>query len=138
MPYSFVIFPERALFVVTCTGVVTDADLYDFRASIMVEPRLEQAVKRIYDVRQVSKATFSPFTFWRMLSSGEPPPGTMRAFVLPPGGVKSWAYRTALRMSIIGNSSRIFHEMREALDWLQLEHDEVFTSEAAKRVGDIP
>ena len=104
----------------------------------MVEPRLEQTIKRLYDVRQVRKATFSPFTFWRMLSSGEPPPGTRRAFVLPPCGVKSWVYRTALRMSAIGNSSRIFYEMREALDWLQLEHDEVFTSEAAKRVGDIP
>ena len=138
MPYSYVIFPERALFLVTCTGVVTDADLYDFRASVMVEPRLEQAIKRLYDVRQVSKATFSAFTFWRMLSSGEPPLGTRRAFVLPPGGVKSWSYRTALRMSAIGKSSRIFYEIREALDWLQLEHDDVLTSDAAKRVGDIP
>lgn len=135
MPYSYVIFPEKALFLVTCTGVITDADLYDFRASVMVEPRLEQAVKRLYDVRQVRKTTFSPFTFWRMLSNGESPVGTKRAFVLPPDGVNSFAYRTALRMSVSSKSYRIFHEMREALDWLELEYDEVFSSEAAKLVG---
>ena len=138
MPYSYVMFPEQQFFMVTCSGVINDFDLYDFRATMLAETRLNHVTKRLYDARQVTSATFSSFNLWRILLVAQPTPRIQRAFVVPRTGGISVTYRFALRFFTAWRESKIFFEMDDALDWLQLSHDEVFASEKSRLVGDIP
>lgn len=138
MAYSFVLVPEHGYFIVTGKGVITDFDLYDFRATVLIEPGLSAATKRLYDARQVTKTTFSALLFWRILYSQSPPAGTRRAFVVSNRVFNKFAYRTAFKFSNIGRNSRIFADMDEALAWLDLNRSDVFPGEASRVEGDIP
>lgn len=138
MPYSLVIFPEQEFFLVTCTGVINDSDLYDFRATLLAETRLKHVTKRLYDARQVSRITFSSLNFWRMISVVQSVPDIRRAFVMPRNGCISWTFRVTLQFFSTWRESKIFFDMSDALAWLQLNHDEVFSSEKSRLVGDIP
>ncbi len=131
MPYNFHLYPERALFLVTCKGVITEDDLYDFRATVLAETRLEKATKRLYDARQVTGFTFSSFTLWRMLSNGRAPAETQRAFVLAHPSINNLSIRIALKLSSKGRHSKVYFDMNEALSWLGLAHDEVYPNHVA-------
>ena len=131
MPYTFHLYTEHALFLVTCKGVITEDDLYDFRATVLAETRLEQATKRLYDARQVTGFTFSSFTLWRMLTPGRAPADTQRAFVLTQASINNLSFRIALKLSRKGRHSRVYFDMNEALSWLGLAHDEVYPTHVA-------
>jgi len=57
---------------------------------------------------------------------------------MPRNGRSSWTFRITLQFFSTWRESKIFFDMSDALAWLQLSHDEVFSSEKSRLVGDIP
>ncbi len=129
MPVSYKIHPNHPLLVVTCFGEVTENDLYDFRSSVMLDPELQRTNVRLYDTRSVTKTTFSPLTFWRMMSYAQPQAGLRRVFVLPRKGVDRLAYRLAVRLASGRANSHVCFELADAAAWLKLAEGEKLLKE---------
>jgi hypothetical protein len=124
VPVTYKIHPAHPLLMVTCFGEVTENDLYDFRSSVMLDPELQRTNVRLYDTRGVTKASFSPFTFWRMMSYAQPQPGLKRVFVLPRKGVDRFAYRLAVWLASGRANSHVCFELAEAVKWLGITNGE--------------
>jgi hypothetical protein len=116
---DFKILPRYPLCLIKCTGEVTEADLYDFRSAIMLDEKLAGVTMRLYDAREVTKASFSPFTLWRLMSY-EPTAGLRRVFVLPKAGVDRVAYRIALRFASSRTQVHVCFDLQGAFDWLRI------------------
>jgi hypothetical protein len=127
---DFKILPSYPLCVVKCAGEVTEADLYDFRSALMLDEKLAGVTMRLYDARRVTKASFSPFTLWRLMSY-DPTAGLRRVFVLPKVGVDRVAYRIALRFASGRTNVHVCFDLQEAFDWLHLTDRDFVAAELA-------
>lgn len=130
MSIDFKILPSYPLCVVKCTGEVTDADLYDFRSAIMLDEKLAGVTMRLFDARKVTRASFSPFTLWRLMSY-EATAGLRRVFVLPKVGVDRVAFRIALRFAASRSQVHVCFDLQEAFDWLHLADRDSVVAELA-------
>jgi hypothetical protein len=124
MPVRFSINPDCKLVTVVCEGLVTDAELFEFRGLALADPALAETHLVLYDARRVTGVSLSALSLWKLAYEAMRQRTTRRSIVAPEQSSLQVDSALQIMRMVQGNRLCVTRDMREARAWLGLPPDD--------------
>jgi hypothetical protein len=120
MGMSYRIDPARRVVLTRGWGVLTTRELIDVTTQILLDPRFDPTFRSLGDLREVTDVSVDMAASAHTAATPLFTAGTRRAIVASSDLAYGVARQFAIFAQRSGQDVRIFREMRQAEEWLEL------------------
>jgi hypothetical protein len=125
MPISYRIDEPRGLILTTASGVLTDSDILQLKASLLADPRWKPGMRELSDVRMIDRLEVTAAGVAQMMLRDAADAAALASYRLAIVVAHDLAYGMARMYQMLTEQSvpnvRVFRDMEEAKSWLELE-----------------
>lgn len=122
MPAHFQIDSARQIVLSTLTGTVSIADLRTHMDELARDPGFVPTYRHLWDLRGATKGALTAADLRSLLGQGPWSKETRRAFVCDSELSFGMARMAQLLTDERPSEIRVFRDLSEALDWLEVDH----------------
>jgi hypothetical protein len=120
MPMSYSIVPEQRLVLCRAWGVLSNEDLHEHYRNIAADPQFRPEYRQFGDLRAVTRLIADSTAIAAAASLTVFAPGARRALVAPSDITFGLARMFASYAEDAGQLVRVFREVRDAEEWLEM------------------